>query len=179
MITKVINEKEISTETDQKIKQGLCICFPDNYDFFSTSRAWNGVSPEFSVVGFENGDIVAHAGVIRREILIGDSTKLTIFGLQNVFVLPEFRGKSLLTPIMHQIEESVNERNFDCGLLFCKPKLEKVYSKYSWKKLSNRVIRIDENGQATSLKEKDIAMFFPLIISNFPKGNINLQGREW
>ena len=180
MTTRIINEIEISAKIDQEIRNGLCRCFPENTKIFSITRAWNGVSPVFSVLGFEGDNLIAHTGVVSKKILINSDEELTVFGLQNVFIIPEYRGKGLLDIIMQELLKRVKKMQFDYGLLFCKPELEKTYSKCSWQRLSNnRIFLLNNEGIKTPLSRRHIAMFYPLIHSHFPIGNINLQGSTW
>lgn len=186
MIIKIIEERELSVETDQEIRNALCKCFPDDCNVFRTSRAWHGSSPEYSVIVVHDEKIIAHVGVVNREISVGGAAAvtavaaLTVAGIQNVFVFPEHRGKGLVDKIMQEAMNVAAEKKFDCGLLFCVPALEKIYSRCSWKTLTERkLIRINEEGNEVSIPGKNIAMFYPLKISEFPYGNIHLLGNDW
>ncbi len=179
MIAKVIAEADISTVLDRRIKEGLCASFPENKDFFAKSRYWNGVAPEFSIVGMEGENVIGYIAVISREIQVGSNTMLSIFGIQNVFVLPEYRGKGVLDIIMDKTLNESGKRNYDCGLLFCMPVLEKIYVRSGWKTLKNvSVFEMDEKGIRIP-KTKGICMYYPGGISQFPKGDINLMGKSW
>jgi nodulation protein A (NodA) len=178
--TRIIEEIEISPKIDQEIRDGLCRCFPENTKIFSITRAWNGVSPVFSVLGSNDNNLIAHIGVISRKILINNKEELTIFGLQNVFIIPEFRAKGLLNIIMQKLLIRVKEMRFDYGILFCKPELEKTYSKFYWQRLSNnRMFLLNNESIKTPLPKRHIAMIYPLIHSHFPIGDIDLQGSTW
>ena len=127
MIIKTIEESDLSLETDQEIKDALCMCFPDCYDAFSESSAWHGSSPEYSVIAIQDEKIIAHVGVVHREISVKGVAALTVAGIQNVFVFPEHRGKGLVDKIMQEAMNVAAKKKFDCGLLFCVPALEKIY----------------------------------------------------
>lgn len=180
MISRIIDEIAISSEIDKKIREGLCRCFPENTKIFSKTRAWNGESPIFSVLGFNNNNLIAHTGVISRKIRIDSGEELTIFGLQNVFITPEYRGKGLLAIIMEELMKRVKNMQFDHGMLFCRPELEKTYSKFSWQRVSNnRMFFLDNGSIKSALPKRHIAMVYPLIKSRFPIGDIDLQGSTW
>lgn len=123
--------------------------------------------------------IAAHAGIVDRTVKV-EKTFIRVAGIQNVFVLPEYRGVGLCEKVMDAAMQEAEKRNFDAGLLYCVPQLEKVYAKCGWRLLPEReIIRIDENGKHIPLPPKNITMFFPLKMQEFPEGKINLQGNDW
>ncbi|MCK5737286.1 MAG: GNAT family N-acetyltransferase [Spirochaetaceae bacterium] len=183
MIFKKYKEEEITDELDQQIRDGLCRSFPQYAAHYKKTRYWNHIVPVSAVAGFtadDNDELIAHAGIIQREILINGYGSLSIFGIQNVFIHPEYRGKGLLGPLMEGIVSTVKGGGFDCGLLFCFPELDKSYSAYSWARISNKkIIAVNEKGEKTPIPAENIAMFYRLKIRDFPKGDINLQGNDW
>jgi len=179
----IINEKEITPDLDLKIREGLCRSFPQYADTFIKTRYWNGILPVSSIVlTSDDGSstVIAHAGIIKREILIDGNDRLSIFGIQNVFIQPDFRGQGLLGQLMREILKAVESGGYDCGLLFCVPELEKVYSGFSWEKISNASISaVDNEGLVSPISAANIAMYYPLRIREFPEGDVNLQGYDW
>jgi hypothetical protein len=97
-----------------------------------------------------------------------------------VFVLPDQRGKGLSDRVMVAAMKEAAAGHYDCGLLFCVPELEKVYARCGWKRLADvPVIRIDERRTEVPIPGKNIAMFYPLKVTEFPPGRIHLQGNDW
>ncbi len=179
MKTTVIDETEMSPELDQSIRDGLCVCFSPDVEVFSKTRTWHGSAPAWSVVMEMDGKVVAHVGIVDRKIRVGDRF-LRVAGIQNVFVLPEERGKGLCDAVMDTAMVEAAKRRFDAGLLFCVPELEKVYARVGWKLMPKEdVVRIDDNGAEQKLPAKNIAMFFPLKVKKFPPGTIHLRGNDW
>jgi len=179
MNLKIINEAEVTSELDLEIKEALCRCFPGDAEIFSRSRAWHGSAPAWSVIMVDNNRIAVHAGIVDRTVKVGE-TFVRVAGIQNVFVLPEYRGMGLCEKVMAAAMQEAEKRNFDAGLLYCVPKLEKVYAKCGWRLLPERkIIRIDENSKHIPLPAKNITMVFPLKVREFPDGIINLQGNDW
>ena len=175
----IIKEERISSVLDLKIKEGLRSCFPKSREFFSRSRAWHGAVSAFSVVVEEHDAVVAHVGVVDRVIKAGDS-HLRVGGVQNVFVLHDYRGKGISDKIMTVAMDEAGRLGFDAGLLFCLPALAKVYARCGWKLLSeDTIIRVNEEGEEVVLPGENIAMFYPLKIEEFPAGTIHLQGNDW
>jgi predicted acetyltransferase len=112
-------------------------------------------------------------------ILVG-TKPLRIAGIQNVFTLPECRGLGYGKLVMDASMKEARRRDFDAGLLYCVPELEKLYAKCGWILLPREaIIRVDEKGTEIPLPEKNIAMFYPLSVRQFPSGRIHLQGNDW
>jgi predicted acetyltransferase len=179
MILKIIKERDIAPELDQNIREALCRCFPDDIEFFKKNRAWHGSLPEWSIVVLKDNKIIAHVAIVSRNIKIA-SQEFKIAGIQNVFVLPEYRGQGLCRMIMNSAMQQAKDNGFDVGLLYCVPELGKTYAKCGWLLLAERIIlRTDNSGNIIPLPSKNITMFFPLKNKELPEGNIDLQGNDW
>ena len=184
-ITQVQGENEYNTGSDvspcldKKIKEGLCLCFPDDVETFSVTRAWHNTAPSWSLYSEDYDRVISHVGVVDRNIRVGDKVA-RIAGIQNVFVLPEFRGKGFCDALMNAAMVKAAEYGFDFGLLFCIPDIEKVYERSGWIKLPHSsIIATDESEREGTLPGKNIAMYFPLKLTTFPAGDIHLQGNDW
>jgi len=179
MEIEIVKEIEMPDAIDQSVRDGLCRCFPPDREIFSKSRGWHGSMPAWNVIMEDAGKVVAHVGIIDRVIRAGNQ-KLRVAGIQNVFVLPEYRGHGLSDRIMDACMLEAARLDFDTGLLYCVPALEKVYARCGWKLLPKElIIRIDEHGGEVALPDKNIAMFHPLKVLKFPAGTVHLQGNDW
>lgn len=90
----MVEESDIDATLDARIKSGLCRCFPKDAEIFNKSRGWHGNMPDWSVIIRNGEEIAAHLGITDRTILVGKQ-RSRVAGIHNVFVLPEYRGKSL------------------------------------------------------------------------------------
>ena len=125
------------------------------------------------------GRVVAHAGVVEREILVG-AERVLAAGIQNVLVVPEHRRSNLFRQVMAAAMEESLRREQDLGLLFCTRNLARLYGWLKWRLLEDRqVIRVDETGRFRPLPEKNVAMFYPLRLPEIPPGDIHLLGNDW
>ena len=70
-------------------------------------------------------------------------------------------------------------RNFDVGLLFCLPQLENLYRRMGWTKIESNVYMTNLKNEKVSISAKNITMFYPLKIQDFPAGDIDLAGLDW
>ena len=175
---RVIIEPHIDRRTDQSIRLGLCICYPDDVEFYSKTRGWNQYDPYITTVVEWDDRVVAHAAAIDQSITVGRQV-VRVAGIMNVFVLPGYRKKGLATEVVRAALEEAERQGFDMGLLFCKSWLESVYSGAGWKKITGRRITRAVGRRELPLRENIISMYYPLKLKTLPPGDINLRGNEW
>ncbi len=177
-ILEMIEETAITPELDQAIRHTLCASFPNDDGNFSLTRKWHGSGPEYTVLMQSERKVIAHVGVVDRQIDIG-GVPLHVAGVQNVCVLPDWRGKGLSDRVMIAAMQEAETRGYDCGLLFCIPVLEKVYARVGWISLGVRDVIRTENGQDLPIPDKNIAMYYPIKVKSLPEGIIHLRGNDW
>ena len=176
---RILKEDQIDEGLDKSIKNGLCACFPPDKEMFSKSRFWHGTAPAWSALIEEDSEVLAHVGIVDREIRVGNE-QASVAGVQNLFVLPEHRTRGFFLQIMKASMKEAGRLGHDFGLLFCVPELEKLYALCRWKLLPGRkASRVDETGQEVGLPSKNVTMYYALARSEFPAGDIHLQGNDW
>ena len=174
-------EHEITEYLDGKIRNNLCLTFPHSAWYFEYQRGWKGALPDWTVVIMDDQDNpVAHCGVIERSITIGD-VDYPIFGIQNVYVLPEQRGKGLAHELLWSVDSEAFKRDMAFGLLFCRPHVEKLYYDADWIKIGQPLIYVrNENGQEVVRDFVHDSLFFsPVKITSMPEGIIHFNGPDW
>ncbi len=179
MHLRIIDEQRMDHATDHAIKAALVVCFPDAVANFSQTRVWHGSAPAYTVLMESDGTVIAHLGVVQREIRVGDQP-VSMAGVQNVCVRPEHRGRGLVDQILNESMLEAHRRHIDLGLLFCVPKLEKVYARCGWRPATPRVIQATRtSGERYQLDDHNILMFHPLRIDQLPPGDIDLIADDW
>jgi len=179
MKTHVVPESVISPAQDAAIRAGLCTCFPPDREVFSCTRAWHGSHPTWSVLIEDEDSVIAHAGIVERQILVGRQ-RVWIAGVQNVYVLPDRRGTGLFREVMSAALEEARSRGLEFGLLFCSPEIGRKYARQGWQLLDDRrVTRIDEQGRRQPLPPKNVTMCYALTGRRMPPGDIDLSGNDW
>lgn len=163
--------------TDAEIRRGLVECFPNDAELFSRTRAWHGSAPAFSAVLERDRRVIAHVGVVERLVRVGDDL-LAVAGVQNVFVLPRFRGQRLSDGLLNAAMVEAQRRGADAGLLFCSPELQRTYERVGWRRIDASVTRVDEHGGEVGLPTGN----FPMVLGlnhDWPDGNVHLRGNDW
>jgi len=176
----VINEEDLSRDMDRSIRELLVQCFPADRDYYSRRSRWHCI-PAFRVIGTdERNSIVAHAAVVDRRVSVGPAyASLRVAGIQSFCVLQDYRGTGLSHRMMAVAMEEARGRAFDAGLLFCVNRVEPVYQRMGWAKLDAAVCMQDEKQGKTPIPAKNITMYFPLKVGQFPPGDIDLAGPDW
>ncbi|HUU19938.1 MAG TPA: GNAT family N-acetyltransferase [Sedimentisphaerales bacterium] len=189
----VISEENISPDLDKAIRETLVVCFPSDREHFQRYSWWHCV-PVYRVLGRDDRDsIVAHTAVVERSVTVGRNlTKVRVAGVQSFCVLPDYRGTGLSDRMMSITMEEANRRGFDTGLLFCLNRMETVYGRMGWQKLDSEVYMRDDKACCVlappgeprregkmPIPAKNITMFYPLGVRQFPPGDIDLAGTDW
>jgi len=175
---RIILESDVDVRTDQLIRDGLCICFPEDTSVYSKTRAWNGYDPAINAVIERRGKVIAHAAAIDKNIIVG-SRNLRVAGIMNVYVLFRYRKRGLAGRVVDAALHEAALQGYDLGLLFCKAWLETVYAKLGWKKITDRAITRVVEGRELPMREHIVSMYYPIRLEELPPGDIHLQGNEW
>lgn len=176
----VIEEAAMPAPLDAAIRELLCTCFTDEASraAFSVSRHWHGSKPEFSLVLTGDQRVLGNIGIVVRTIACG-GRQTRIAGIQNLAVHPDARKSGLSRRLMTESMQEAARRGVRWGLLFCVPGLERFYASLGWKRCDVPVTEHDERGRSVPITAKNIAMTLDLAKEPFPKGAIDLQGRDW
>ena len=174
----VIDESQMAACVDAEIRDALCRCFPADAAAFRATRAWHGSMAAFSILLRDGNRLVGHAGVVDRTIRAG-SRPLRAAGVQNVLVLPECRGHGYSSLILDAAMAEALRREFDVGVLFCRPALELIYVRCGWQALGYRDLLVGSGAEESPAPAGNVSMFYPLDVSVFPDGPIHLCGNDW
>lgn len=175
----IYDEAALSPRLDLQIRQGLQYCFPKDAATFARNRAWHGSVPAFTGVVEREGQVIAHAGVVDRRVAYG-ARPLRTAGIQNVFVLPQWRGHGLCGRVLNRLMEEAGARGFDVGLLFCLPALEAIYAALGWQRLDGREVFLqNEPGSPQRLNNDNFVMAFRLNSPIPCEEKIHLMGNDW
>ena len=174
----IIEESHLSDALDVELRGFLMRAFPDGGTSFAQTRYWHGSAPVYSVIARLDGKVVAHAGVIVRDIRVGGQP-VRIYGIQNMGVLPEARGAGAGLRVLETVAGEAVRRGIAFGVLFCIPELERYYRRNGWEP-HNVAVRMNYDGQDNiPIPGKNICMVKRLTDAVFPKGEIHLQGADW
>lgn len=186
MQTRIVKESEISETLDIAIRKALAICFPHHKDIYSKTYYLNDLKPVFSAVIEDDGSVIAYAGVIDRTIKI-DGREYRAAGVQNVCVLPKYRGQRLSDIVLKAAMEEAHIWRFDFGLLFTQQSIKQIYARNGWVQIKHRKFirtetcpeRSRRNSVNIEMPPESIKMYYPLAVKDFPAGDVDLLGNKW
>ena len=179
-ILRVVAEADITPELDEAIRACLVECFPDDRQAFTALRWWH-TRPAWTVLADAPGGVVAgHQAMFERRVLVGpNGTPVNVAGVQSVWGRPAWQAIGLSRWIMETAINEATRRHLDCGLLFCVPRLERLYARMGWRKIAAAAVMRDEHGRTEPIPGKNIAMVRPLNVETFPPGDVDLAGPDW
>jgi GNAT superfamily N-acetyltransferase len=178
MRPRIVKETKISEKLDAAIRKTLTICFPHHKDTYSKTYYLNNNKPVFSAIIEDDSDCYAYVGVIDRTIKVGGK-EYRVAGVQNVCVLPKYRGWQLSDAILKAAMQEALIRKFDFGLLFTQEKIKKVYARNGWLQIKNRKFIRTEDSINIEMPTESIKMYYPLAVKDFPTGDVDLLGNKW
>jgi GNAT superfamily N-acetyltransferase len=177
--TRVVLESAMDGRLDAEIRRGLCVCFPPDVEVFSKTRKWHGSGPAWSVIIEKGPTVIAHLGAVERTVE-ADGELVRVAGLQNVYVLPEYRKKGLSDEVLKASMVEAGRQGYDCGLLFCIPKIVDVYARCGWQTMPEvDVVRVDDDGVEKPLPGVNVGMYYPLKRKALAPKRIHLRGNDW
>ncbi len=177
----IIQNNTITDDADKKIRLALAESFPHNSHHFQRTRKWFSEA-EWNVIVFSSDEHIAgFMAVIERIISIGsNSQKIKIFGPQNVMVAPQWRKTGVVREMMNTAVSRAEQDGIEAGLLFCrKPLADKVYGPLGWKEIHDTVYVNRNQELKIPRPSHDLAMMYPLSVTEFPPGDIDLYGPDW
>ena len=177
---RVIQEADISRDLDAAIRSCLVECFPDDKAAFAQQRWWH-TRPAWTVIAdAPNGVVAGHLAMIERRVIVGPGVKpVDVAGVQSFAVRPAWQATGLSRRIMATAIDKATRRSLDCGLLFCTPRLERLYTRMGWRKIDAAATMRDQQGRPAPIPGKNITMVRPLTAETFPPGDVDLAGPDW
>jgi len=102
-------------------------------------RLFTWASPHWSVLVWEQEELVSRVGLLVRDVL-QDGRPKRIGGIGGVMTHPSKQGQGLASHAMRAATERFDtELGVDYALLFCRPHLVPFYSRLDWKPFQGEV----------------------------------------
>ena len=131
---------------------------------------------DWHIVAYSEGTPVAHAGVLRHDVLV-DGQPVAVGGLGGVITVLEHRGRGLAQLVVQDaVAFMAGELGAGFGFLFCLPPLVPFYEKMGWQELRSSVL-IDQSGG--EIESPVCAMVLPLHGEPWPEGRVRMQSLPW
>lgn len=115
--------------------------------------AWTGLTwlPKEDHFGIRHhGRLVAHAGLLRLPVAIGD-TEAEVVGVGGVAVSPGMQGQGLARLVVTAALEHARTMGPQHALLFCRPPLVSLYQRLGWHPLDEDVLVEQPEGRLVTM----------------------------
>lgn len=137
--------------------------------------AWTGLTwlPKEEHFGIRHdGRLVAHAGLLRVPIAIGDA-ETEVVGVGGVAVSPGMQGKSLSRLVVAAALEHARTMGPQHALLFCRPSLVSLYQRLGWHLLDKDVLVEQPEGRLVTMPLRSMVTSLR-DSSRWPSGRVRL-----
>lgn len=151
--------------------------FGEGYAVFGTdgpNLRWR--SPRWRFLAFEDGKLVAHAGVLRQTIRVGGN-QLRIAGFAGLVTIAAARGRGLAR-LMQGAAADFSDRRLKAGFMvsFCRERLLPFYRGRRWTEVTSPVFIEQPSGTIASPLP---VVFFPLRSMTWPSGTVEIRSLPW
>jgi GNAT superfamily N-acetyltransferase len=167
-------EYAISAEVCSQLQILLDQCFPDIFE----RRTYFKQLPHVRLVAMDEGSVVGQVGIDGRIVNVG-GTIVSIFGIIDLAVRPEMRGKRIGTQLLAEAERiaRAGEREF----LVAMADRHDLYLKEGYVRVQPALTKwlAVEDRQSVELMTRDLSGCFmvkPLAEKSWPAGTIDMLG---
>jgi nodulation protein A len=152
-------------------------CFPRSRAGFDGASSWASARPELRVVGYEGERPVAHLGVLRRFVQVGDSAQL-VGDVGLVAVDPDRQGSGLGAELLDRGAAALRGLDLPFGFLTCGEQVAGFYAAGGWVRVANPVRMIRRDGRVQVYG--GVAMVLPVHpgTAAWPAGRVDRNGYE-
>lgn len=138
---------EFSDAQKKGLDQLRAAVYPPEVIATLPGRIFTWASPQWSILLWDEGELVSRVGLLVREIVSNGETK-TIGGIGGVMTHPDKQGEGYASQAMREASKLFGEKlNVAYALLFCRPHLVEFYKRLSWKPFRGEVFVEQPNGR--------------------------------
>jgi nodulation protein A len=126
-----VAEGDLTLDDHEALAAMLARTF-DSYDhWYAGARSWAGMQPELRVVARDGDVVVAHAGMRRQFVTVGE-TDLLITAVGMVAVSPAAQGTGLGGELLRQVDVALERLGSRFGLLETGEAVQGFYRRAGW-----------------------------------------------
>lgn len=129
-----VAEGSLTLDDHEAIAATLSRAFPDFSHWYQGSRSWSGMQPELRVVARSGDVVVAHAGIRRQFITVGEAD-IAVACVGLVAVSPILQGTGLGRELLRLVDEALAELEVSFGVLETGEGTVPFYAKHGWELL--------------------------------------------
>ncbi|NNF15302.1 MAG: GNAT family N-acetyltransferase [Gammaproteobacteria bacterium] len=156
--------------------QQRCALFGWDNDVFQAARYQLEWQPKTAhLLLYDDASLASHVGLLQHRVVV-DEQSYRVGGVGGVVTLPHQQGKGYASALMEEACRRMAAWHVDAGLLFCRPQLQKFYSRRDWTMVTAPVTV----HQAERIIEMPVqAMVKPVNLAAWPSGPVHVPGLPW
>ncbi|NRD27253.1 GNAT family N-acetyltransferase [Frigoribacterium sp. VKM Ac-2836] len=124
-------EGDLTLDDHQAIAAMLARAFASYDHWYAGARSWAGMQPELRVVARRDDVVVAHAGLRRQFVTVGD-TDLLVTAVGMVAVSPSSQGTGVGGELLRQVDAALTSLDSGFGLLETGDEVQGFYRRGGW-----------------------------------------------
>jgi predicted GNAT family N-acyltransferase len=134
-----VASNRLSQSQLESFKQLRAMVYPPEVLATLPGTQFTWAAPQWSILVWEENELVSRVGLLTREVLSNGTTKL-IGGVGGVMTHPEKQGKGYASYAMREATKVLDlELSVAFALLFCRPHLVEFYQRFHWKPFEGQV----------------------------------------
>jgi nodulation protein A len=173
-------ETALDPHDHEAIAALLARSFTSTTATFARGHSWGGARPELRVLGVQDGEVVAHAGLVRRFLRAPDhDTSVLVGDVGLVAVHPGRQGQGLGADLMAAVASALDRLGMPYGFLTCDPELVAFYRRSGWTPLVEHPVRsIRVDGALEDHRRNGMLLPVHRPVADWPSGRIERNGQE-
>lgn len=183
----VVREGALDVADHERIAALLTLAFPDFAAGYRDAQSWAGAQPELRILVHDGDELVAHAGLRRMHVSVGDgqgdpAEDLLVGSTGMVAVHPDRQGGGLGTLLADGIRGALARLAVPFGLLETGAETTGYYARHGWIPLAGRTGHYNAFtllGAAGVVHQDHGWMALPVTApaDAFPAGDLHVNGQ--
>ena len=147
MKIELVASDQLSEVQKDSLRQLRTVVYPTAMLATTISKQFLLASSQWSVLVWDEGELVSRVGLLKREIISNGETK-TIGGIGGVLTHPDSQNKGHATEAMREAARIFNEEwKVSFGLLFCASRVVEFYKRLDWKSFRGNIFVEQRKGK--------------------------------
>ncbi|MCU1527050.1 MAG: hypothetical protein JWP75_813 [Frondihabitans sp.] len=174
-------EGDLTLDDHEAIAAMLARAFSDYSHWYQGARSWAGMQPERRVIARSGEVVVAHAGLRRMFVQVGD-TDLCVTAVGMVAVSPILQGTGLGGQLLRLVDDALDEIGTGFGILQTGEQTVPFYRKHGWQPVEDVTGHYNDftaDGASTLVSTDEGWLVRPRrsSLSDWPVGDIRWNGQ--
>ena len=124
-------EGDLTLDDHEAVAAMLARAFPSYDHWYAGARSWAGMQPELRVVARQGDVVVAHAGLRRQFVTVGDAD-LLVTAVGMVAVSPAVQGTGLGGELLRRVDAALTSLDSGFGVLETGDDVQGFYRRGGW-----------------------------------------------